>query len=521
MKRLLIFLTLLIHSSFAVEILEGEELYVAEVIQATGEVKCASEKNEEQFVWQPVETGHRIKDFCALKTMENSYVQLLLSDNSLVHVGEESFLTLNGLVGKRGKGHRGYDFELGRGRLRILSYKTPKNIKTPWGHSLLKKGEFIWDVYELKKKLKVELVALSGSLTLDGEKLVPDNYDLAPEKRPNSAYTFDYPHLLYFGERQREASYDIAFNPKFPSRSIASVEIEDVIVEKEEVDKPYVEAEIFEPVKGEIWVHDIVYDEAVRVIEKAAYEKAMVLVPVALREASEELVWEVASRSVLKWGVKYAQNISNLQVPLAVKGSYLGKRREIASFYEKDAYKRSTEEIAETRSYRAAKVAVLKKGYEKGWMEAKQYADLMMPKIVVPLVSKKIYDHVKPLGEKAVAKTIKESTLIHTPNVDRLIEHLSQVASKKYTQRIIDELGGKYTTLAAQKAAREAARSAAEEVATYMAKTSSKRAGKIMGDLLARERARKIARDVAQEAKNEEAETSQKRSRRLYLESQR
>jgi hypothetical protein len=512
------------HSTSAMEILDGEESYIAEVISSHGEVMCADQKLETQYSWKELKTGERISSFCAIKTRENSYLQLLLSDNSLIHVGEQSFVTINGSLGKNGKKFKSFSFEIGRGRLRILSYKNIKNVKTPWGVSQLKKGEFIWDVYELKNKLKVELVALSGSIILDGEELQPDAYELPPEKRPNSALTFDYPHLLYFGEKKPSTSYDIAFEPTFPERKIASVEIEDVIVDPQigsKDDEVFEEKEIFEPITGEIWVHDIIYDEAVRVIEKAAYDKALELVPVALREASEELVWEVASRSVLKWGVKYAQNISNIQVPLAVKGSYLGKRREIASFYEKDAYKRSTEEIAQTRTYRAAKVIVLNKGYEKGWMEAKKYADAMMPKVVIPLVAKKIYNHIKPLGTLAVKKIIDDSTLIHTPNVDRLIEHLSQVAAKKYTQRIIDEYGPRYTKLAAQRAAREAARSAAEEIAFYMAKTSSKRAGKIMGDLLARERARKIARDVAQEAKDEEAENSQKRSRRLYLESQR
>lgn len=499
------------------EVLDGQGDFLAEVISIKGEVECADEKFGDRILFKKLKEGQRLGSFCALRTREDSFVQLLLADNSLVYVGASSYLTLKGILAKNR--YESFDFHLGRGKLRILSYKKPKRILTSLGTSELTKGEFIWDVYEVKEKLKTELLAISGTIKLDGKEMTPDQYQDPPEKSPQSASAFGFPHILYFGQSNGERSYDIAFEPKFPSRALASKDIEDVIIETN--GESLLDEEVFEPVKGEIWVHDIVYDEAVRIIERESYRKAYELVPVAMREASRELVWEVASRSVLKWGVKFAKGASNVQVPLAVQGSYLGKRKDATSFYEKDAYKKSTEDIAKTRIYRAAKVAVLQQGYEKGWMEAKKYADFMLPKIVVPIVSKKIYDHVKPLGQQAVKNTINESSLVYTENVDRLVEHLSQVASKKYTQRIIDELGPRYTKLAAQRAAREASRTAAEEIASYMARTSSKRAGKLMGDLLARERARKIASEVAQEAKNEEAESSQKRSRRLYLESQR
>lgn len=505
MKILLFLYTLLFTSAFSMEIIGDQDKSFAQVVMIKGDVLVSSESGE----WRTLQAGERISNFVALKTKDSSYLKILLGDNSLVHLGHDTFLTLT----KK----KDFEFNIGRGQLRILSYKNKKLIKTPWGESLLERGEFIWDVFKVKNKLKVSLTALSGSVSLEGEVVTPKVYERKPEDSPESALVFDKSHILYFGQPKSEKSYDLAFEPSFPKREIAS--IEDVIIEGKVESAE--EEDSFVSVKGDIWVHDIVYDEAVRAIESAAFEKASELVRPAIIEAADGLVWEVASRSVLKWGVQYAERLSDLQVPIAVQGSYLGRREDVESFYEKDAYQNSTQEITRLRAYRAAKVAVLKTGYKKGWVEAQRYAQSMLPKIVIPIVSKNIYEYVKPKGLEAVKKVIKKGNLVHTPDVDRLIDHLSQLASIKFTKKLMAKYGPVYTRLAAQNAAREAARSAAEDIANYMSDKSSKRAGKIMGDLIARERARNIASEVAQEAKKEDAESFKNRSRRLIIESQR
>jgi hypothetical protein len=507
MKALTFIFILLFTSAFALEVISDQDDSFAQIVTVEGEVKVAKDKGE----WEDLKVGAKISRYSALKTHEKSYVKILLSDNSLVHVGQNTALTI--------EKDKIFKFNIGRGQLRILSYKNKKEVKTPWGESQLENGEFIWDVYLVNTKMKVALTALSGSISLGEEELRPKVYEEKPDVKPKSTMAYDHSCILYFGEAIEENSYDIAFEPSFPERKLAS--IEDVIVEDLNSTSAQVEEESFSPVEGDIWVHDVVYDEAVRVIETEAFKKARELVKPAVIEASDGLVWEVASRSVLKWGVQYAQRLSDFQVPLAVQGSYLGKRQDDSSFYEKDAYKTSTEDITRVRTYRAAKMAVLRTGYKKGWMEAQRYAMSMLPKIVVPVVSKSVYEHILPLGKSAVKKVIKKSNLVHTADVDRLVEHLCQVASVKFTNKLIDNYAPYYTKIAAQSAAREAARSAAEDIAYFMAEKSSKRAGKLIGDLLARERARKIARGVAQETKKEDAESSRKRSRRLMIETQR
>ncbi|CAM9899775.1 unnamed protein product, partial [Chrysoparadoxa australica] len=383
------------------------------------------------------------------------------------------------------------------GKLRVLSYQNPKTIKTPWGDSILEKGELQWNVYNENKKLKVSLIAYEGSVIMDGEKITPESYNPLPEETPEKVKLFDKPYSFWFANEPGEVDYDIAFDPSFTkaSRGIASVdgEIEDVVVEEE------VEVEEFDKVTGDIWVHDIVYDEAVRVFEREAYKKARDLLPVALKEASNNLVWDVASRSVLKWGVQYAKKNSMRQVPLSVAGSYLGERSKNISFYDKDLYRKSTEEIARLRSYRAAKVSMLTYGYEKGWREADNYAQKMLPLVVKPIIMVEVQDHIYPLGKDAVENIIKTSNLQKTKDVDKLTKHLSQVIAEKVTIDLIKKLSPYYTQTAAQVAAKEAARSAAEEVANLMAKDSSQKAGDLMMKLLARERGRKIAREIASE----------------------
>lgn len=498
-------------SAITIDEIEGDNGF-AEIVTIYGEGLYQTNKGGE---WKKLEVGQELIDFSAIKTKPQSYVKLLLKDNSVVHLGEKTALTIDN--------NNNFSFNLSQGKLRILSVKRPKTVTTAWGEGVLKTGEYIWDVFELNKKLKVEITALSGKLILDGEEIQPESYDTVPEKKPYSAYSYDYPYLLYFGEKaeDRFKTYDMEFNPNYPNREIASDSEIEVVIEEKKSTEDFNEGPVFDPVKGEIWVHDIAYDEAVRIIEKKSSEIGKELLPTALKTASDNLVWDVASRSVFKWGVYYAKNISNYQVPIAVKGSFLGKREIASSYYEKDNYKDSTEQIAGVRSYRAAKVAVLKKGYEKGWQEAQKYAELMLPKIITPVISKKIYDAVKPEAMKAVKKAVESSKLVFTKDVERLIDHLTQVAAKNECERWIVKMGPRYAGVAAKRAAKEAARGAAEDIAFHMSQESKKRAGKLMGDLLARERARKVAREVAQEAQEEKAASFKKRSKRYFIESQR
>lgn len=490
----------------------GKDGY-AEVLTLLGEVLFKTSQGED---WRKLEVGEAVGGFVAIKTNSQSYLKLLLKDNSVVHFGENTAVTMSY--------SKGYSFNLSRGKVRILSLKENKVVTTEWGSALVKRGEFIWDVYELNKKLKVEITALGGKIEIDGEVLTPEEYDAPPETKPYSAYSYDYPYLLYFGEKpeDRFKSYVFDFSPNFPSRTLASEDAIEVVIEetksKEEI---LSEGPVFDKVKGEIWVHDIAYDETVRIVEKKTSELAKDFLPTALKTASENLVWEVASRSVVKWGIQYANNVSKYQVPRTVEGSYLSRREPASSYYEKDFYRESTEQIAEVRAYRAAKIVVLKKGYEKGWREAQRYAQMMLPKIITPVISKKIYEEVKPLALKAVKKAVEKSKLVFTPDVERLVDHLSQISATKECERWIEKMGPVYTRLSAQNAAKEAARNAAEDIAFHMSQKSKKRAGKLMGDLLARERARKVARDVAQEAQEEKAESFKRRSRRYFIESQR
>lgn len=503
-------------SCFGTQIIEGGENYIAQLIEVHGDV-LVKESEKGSTSWTPVSLGLGLSSSFALKTLEKSYVKILLADNSIIQLSETTGIKIDIGEGKSPK----LSISIARGKMRMLSYQNSKVINTPWGDSEFEKGEFQWDVFNENQKLKVVLTAYSGSLKFDGEIIEPSNYAQVPESKESLSNVFNRPYYYWFGnDGSIVRDYDIAFDPSFKkaTRGIASKseeEIEDVIVEDE------IEVESFDKVKGAIWVHDIVYDEAVRTLELASYEKARELVPVAVEEASNNLVWDVASRSVLKWGVQYAKDKSRRQVPLAVAGSYMGEREDQFNYYDKDSYRKSTEDIAYLRAYRAAKVSMMTVGYEKGWKEAEAYTRKMLPIIVKPLIMQEVFDYAYPKGKQAIQNIIDKSELTKTKDVDKLVLHLAQVISEKTTADLIEKYGKVLAKRAAQNAAKEAAKSSSEEVARYMAENSGKKAGELITQLLARERGRSIARKIASEAKIDESEEAKKEADSWQFRSQR
>lgn len=477
------------YKAFAFE--ELQKTSFAHILETSGDVYCLSEDS----YWKKIEKGKQFDSHFILKTGKGGFVKILFDDNSLLRVSETTGFEV--YKGKQTK------IKLTKGKIRLFSYKNEKLIQTPSGTSIFKEGEFQWDVYKMENKLKLTIKGYSGRLKIKGEVYEPLVYSVPPEKKPENIQLFDKPHLYWFYQLKDDVSYDIPFNPKTKSRKIASVEQEDInTVEYEEIE----EIESFKKVKEDIWVHDIVFDETVRILEKASLEKAKELIPPLVETASNELVWEVASRSVLKWGVLYAKEASYGQVSNSVSDSYFGETEDDFNFYQKKIFRKETEDITQSRSLLAARSAVLIKGREKGWKEAKKYAEKMMPLILKPIVMIKVQEYALPIAKEAVYKIIELSNLNKTKEVDNLLVHLSQLIAERATLEVISEISSLYVEKAAKLAAREAANVVANDIATFMAEKSAKKAGDIIIKILSREKSRKVASEIASDSKEQEAQ---------------
>jgi|GEM_PF-2080137 len=502
-----IFFLFLPQANFAEDILDTDELFHISIVEVSGEVTKYTGPESKQSVL----IGGHLEQGNYLETKDKSYIQLLLSDNSLIQIGANSIVQV--------KNDKNGDFYLHKGKLRVLSYKNKKVIETPWGPTELTKGEFLWDVFEEKGKLKVEIDPFSGSLVI-GEKIFePKEYVAKPEATILNATHFARPWVVYFGEIDQSKSYVGRVKMRFNERKLASIEEAEIAEFSEDLqdEQASLKDMKFEKVKGDIWVHDIVYDEAVRAIEKAAFKKAKQIVPFSVKEAADNLVWEVARKSVFKWGAKFARIASDGQVQQSVEGSVNEEEVVSSSYYDKERFLDSTERIANLRAYRISKVAWVKGGYEKGWREAKEYALKMMEPIVVPVLRGEVYEYSKEAGNKAVDEVLKKSQLVKTPDVDKLVEHLSQVAADKIIKRLVSQYAPFYTERAAKIAAKQVAESTAEDVARYMAEDASEKAGELLLKNMAKTRASSLARGLASESKEEEARTYGQKSRKKQV----
>ncbi len=465
------------------------------VISLKGDVSSSIDGKK----WIPLREGEELSKFAALKVRDKSFLKIILSDNSLVSLDEDSMVSLSF--------RENYTkLVVGRGRVRLLSYKNEKVIQTPQRTFSLYKGEYLIDVFKQNSLLKTDLTAYSGHVFFKGEPVIPKEY----AKRPK----------LEFPKRRENASYDIAIKPpveKTPSRGIASVE-EDASVEeiRESLNADFeVDQE-----KGEIWVHDIVYDEAVRVIESFVFKEVDRLVPIAVEEASKNLVWDVAEKSIKRWGVYYANKGINGEVPLVVNRAYQYETgKEEGDFSHKNilSYEYSTGKVAEIRTYRRAKVLVETKGYEKSWQETKGYIEKMLPEVVAPLIVKEVYTKVLPIARKAVDKVMKKSELVPSKDVDKLIRHISRVTCEIITKNAIHKYGNLYATRDAKLIVGQLSRGVSHDIANYMAIKAKKRASNVITTLFARQRARGIASEVVEESNQEIYEEMRKKQReRLF-----
>lgn len=496
---------------FAQDYVDGVELKDtptvghASVVEGTVWQWCAGE------VKRPLLAGDSFAKNCYLTTGKASYVKGLLVDNSLFHIGENSAIRVSEDSPKI------YSIDFKQGQIRLLNFKKSKLVKTNSGNYTARKGEFIWSSGE-DTEVGEQFFVISGKAVYEKE-VIGATKDLRLSDKVSSNDDTTKLWRKYFLGLQSPSLPE--YRPKFTERKIASIE-SPVSSEIEEFNEFLEEESAKKPeVKKRIWVHDIVYDAVLKAVEQASLKKANEIMPDAIEAASDGLVWEVANRSVIKWATKYAYVAGAKEVPRSVASSLKEADVEDINLYDRDLYQKSAEEIATIRSYRRAKSAAEIGGYNRGWREAQKYAMELIPEIVLPVVSELIYLEAKLAGTQAANGIMKKTKLIMTEDVGQLVEHLSQVASKKIALSRINKFSAYYTEVAAKKAASEIAKSSSEEIASFVARKASNTAGRIMQKKIAEKRAKSVARSVASRNKKNEAFKAQSHSSKTMRETSR
>jgi len=511
----ILILALFITDCLALDIIDGakkeEGLKSASVAKVIGKVFSQCSKRDKRSLL----AGDSIGDRCFIISEKSSYMKGLLWDNSFFHLGENSAIEII----------RQNDdlavIKLHQGQFRILNFKKSKEVKSKMGSVTIAKGEFIWSLAS-ETQQDSKFIVLDGYALVNKKRLGPDS---SSAKRNSLAENknIERPWKNYFlGESNSSAAL---YKPQFNERSIASVvemgevsEFEEFLDEEGAVDD---QEESFPIVKNKIWVHDIIYDSVMKAVEKAAFKKADEIIPVAIKTACKELVWEVANRSVIKWATKYAYVAGAKEIPRSVASSLNEVNIEDADLYDRELYKTSAQEVATIRSYRRAKSAAEAGGYAKGWREAQKYALALIPEVVLPVVRSVIYDQAKKAGSLAAAQTLETTKLLRTDDVEQLVEHLSQVASTKIAMERINKYSAYYTEMAAKEAALEVAKATSGEIADFVASKASETAGKIMQKKIAQKRAKSVARSIASRNKVNEAQKAQTHSSRTLRETSR
>ncbi len=514
MKKNWLFLLclILVPEHYALDLIDGAELsgpkFLGNIALVTGDVwQQCPEKPKQKFV-----LGDPITENCFIVSSKSSYLRAILSDNSLIHLGENSAVEILSYKEKS------YEFRIKQGQFRLLNFKKPKLIMVKGKSTVAHKGEFVWNLAD-ELKGKDTFIVISGSAS-SGDKKIK-----ASENSTLSKVLFNLEGSLwkkyFLGYKSSRLP---TYTPVFTSRNIASADKpgDDEVSEMEEFLSDGEETVPDLPkVNSKILVHDMTFDAVSRAVEMASLKKANEIIPEAIKAACEELIWDVAHRSVIKWGTKYAFTAGVKEIPRSVGSNLKAVELETINLYDKELYKKSAEEITSIRSYRRAKNAAEVGGYNKGWREAQKYAVELMPEVVLPVVRRPIYLVAKTAGQSAAEFTLKSSKLLMTDDVNELVEHLSQVASKKIAMAQINHYTAYYTEMAAKRVALEIAKSSSEEIAKFVAAKASGVAGRIMQRKIAQKRARSIASSIATKNKKNEAAKAQSHSGRTIRETSR
>lgn len=451
--------------------------------------------------------GEKFSDNAYIRTATNSLLVLLMPSYGLIYIGPQSTLKVKSISGS------GPDMsahvEIYMGRVRFINYQGLYKVSTDEGVVSFKDADLSWDRFKADGNIFNELIKYSGKAASEDIDIESEDASKRPDRVDENIAIIERPWEKWLGKTDQIQKYDYELVPKFSSRGIASLGMGEM--SESELDAEFVDItgssdrledeEDYEypEVKKEIYVHENLFDHVLMSVQDAAIKKARSIVPMAYRLAAEEIVWDVASHSVIRWGTQYAQMVTVDNIPVNLQSMYQEMVRRDVSYDQKDLYVESIIRISEVKSYTMAKTTVEKQGMLKAKEDVMKYLIEVVPSIIQAPVEKRIYDHAKEVGVIAAKGFMKESELIVTDDVDVLVEHLSQLAAKKYTKIITKEYEKKVAAFVAERASQEAAKNGSDRIARYISSRIAERTGQLFKKMIDQEVATRAARSLASE----------------------
>ncbi len=450
--------------------------------------------------------GEEFFETSYIETEKETLIKLLLPNNTMIYLGPNSILKLHGMEGQSSKSTM--TFEVIRGRVRMVGYKGNHYIKTPKGAVFFEHADIQWDVYREGSEIISHVKKYDGEIKHKGNDKVLDlNGALRPEKNVSAIDTVNRPWERWLGKIDSTHDYSIAYTPRFiekksKGRSLASVEVDEegldssfVLMDEEDQEEQYT----YPKVSKEIYVHENLFDSVLIEVQKVAQMKAKEVVSKAYKVAAEEIVWEVASRSLIRWGAQYAQQAALDEIPGNLKDMYSEIEKRDINFRKSKIYVDSVERVAALKSYTTAKNTIENKGTRKASLETQAYLLAMTNKIITPPMQYKVYLAAKEIAVKATDDFMKRSELVRTKDVDNLAEYLAQVAAKRFTQLEISKVEERISYEVANSAVNEAYQRGSDKIATFISEKVSKRTAQLFNKMLDQEVAQRAARSLASE----------------------
>lgn len=520
LATLLIFLSYLPLSIHAQKQVSISDMEVSDVInqgvitvsEISGTVLHKKLKTKDQL-----ELGDTFFETSYIETDESGFTKLLLPNNSMVYIGPMSTIKLHEIKGKSNSAS--ITLEVIKGRMRIIGYKGEHFIKTPKGATFFSHADVQWDVYRMENTIVSEVIKYSGKVQSKGEMIKESSPTSRPEVNITAIDSVNRPWEHWLGKKGAAKDYRITYResykvPKFDSfsggRSIASVDEGNNItnqISEEELDSEFIlisddqkeEAYDYPKVSKAIYVHENLFDHILIHVEKAAEAKAKEIAKVAYHTGAKEIIWDVASRSLIRWGAQYAQLAAVKEIPTNLEAMYEEIEKRDINFKKSKIYVDSVERISKLKSYTTAKNTIKNKATIKAIQESQAYLLSLTKKIVTPPMQYQVYQAARESAFKAADEFMSESKLVKTKDVQDLAEYLAQLAAKRFTERELNKVEVDQSYQVASEAVLEATQRGADKIATYISTKVSKRTAQLFNKMLDQEVAERAARNLASE----------------------
>ncbi len=445
-----------------------------------------------------------------IETRENTLVTLILPDNTMMYLGPDTTIKLHDVSGK-GKNST-LTFEIIKGRMRMVGYKGRHYVKSPKGALFFSHADLEWDVYRVEDAIIVEVKKYSGEIVNKNESIKELNPESRPEVNISGIDSMNRPWERWLGKSSVTHDYRISYLPNFVDK--AKVEkkkgraIASITTSEQELDSEFMlmsdegeteEVYQYPSVSKEIYVHENFFDYILINVQRAAQDKAKQIVKKSYETAAKEIVWEVASRSLIRWGTQYAQKAALNEIPSNLKGMYQEIEKRDINFRKSKVYVDSVERVSQFKSYITAKNTVKDQGARRAVGETQTYLLALTKKVITPPVQYQVYLHAKAKATTAADEFLKKSELEKTKDVANLVEYLSQVAAKRFTEIEIRKVEEPVSFSIAYDSVTEAAQRGADKIASFVADKVSQRTAELFNKMLDQEVAERAARGLASE----------------------